>query len=538
MKKLIILIIILTQVDLIIYSQEVTTNTNAVGMEHNVLFNAQDRYSVTQTGTATLGLNQMFDGVFLPFTTTTAPSMNEPTEILIENLPNNHTQQGAWVGWSSRVWYPTAFKIEGYETYYGDDNWVTLADYSNGGYSSKSFSIKMTAGRYTKLKFTFYEARGTNGRMQISELFYLHPEATSPYEGLLGSATSSWNSNGNNIYYNEGKVGIETSTPDGNLDVSSTGTPEVFIQSSASSSNDAVLNIRGSRTTSTTSDIAKVIFGSNDVTGGDLAFITARKHTSSTNEGDLLFWTTSSNGSLPSEKMRIDNLGNVGIGTDTPNSKLEVDGDITVNQKLIGKSFTIDLDGGDLSYPKRITSSQVGGGATIELQTFSSANQKLQTRFLLRGAGNNDIEFYDKDENRFVHFDGDTRKVGIGTSTIPAAYTLAVDGKIICEEVKVDMSEDWADFVFEDNYNLMSLKDLDNYIQENKHLPEIPTTAEVEKNGISVGEMNAKLLQKIEELTLYTIEQQEAVDNQNKTIEKQQKVINDLLNRIENLENK
>ena len=74
--------------------------------------------------------------------------------------------------------------------------------------------------------------------------------------------------------------------------------------------------------------------------------------------------------------------------------------------------------------------------------------------------------------------------------------------------MKVEVSEKWADFVFEDDYSLMSLNELDNYIKVNKHLPEIPTTQEVEENGISVGEMNAKLLQKIEELTLYVIELQ------------------------------
>ena len=70
----------------------------------------------------------------------------------------------------------------------------------------------------------------------------------------------------------------------------------------------------------------------------------------------------------------------------------------------------------------------------------------------------------------------------------------------------------WADFVFENDYTLMPLQELNNYIIDNKHLPEIPTTKEVKENGISVGEMNAKLLQKIEELTLYTIDQQKQID--------------------------
>jgi len=94
---------------------------------------------------------------------------------------------------------------------------------------------------------------------------------------------------------------------------------------------------------------------------------------------------------------------------------------------------------------------------------------------------------------------------------LPAGYKFAVDGKIGAREVVVT-NDVWADFVFEPEYKLMSLKDLETYIKANKHLPEIPTTAQVEENGIAIGEMNAKLLQKIEELTLYVIELKKEVE--------------------------
>ena len=97
-----------------------------------------------------------------------------------------------------------------------------------------------------------------------------------------------------------------------------------------------------------------------------------------------------------------------------------------------------------------------------------------------------------------------------------AEYPLAVNGKIRAKEVKVE--SDWADFVFEDDYKLRSLSELETFIQKNKHLPEIPTEGEVKKDGISVGEMNAKLLQKIEELSLYLIEMNKLLEKQNEEI--------------------
>lgn len=78
----------------------------------------------------------------------------------------------------------------------------------------------------------------------------------------------------------------------------------------------------------------------------------------------------------------------------------------------------------------------------------------------------------------------------------------------------------WADFVFEPTYKLPSLQELEIYINKNKHLPEVPSAAEVEKNGVDVGEMNKILLQKIEELTLHVIRQQ-------KEIEELKKIVND-----------
>lgn len=98
--------------------------------------------------------------------------------------------------------------------------------------------------------------------------------------------------------------------------------------------------------------------------------------------------------------------------------------------------------------------------------------------------------------------------VYIGTSTgVPATgYQLSVKGKIISEEIKVALSTSWPDYVFNENYCLTPLEDLEKQIRANKHLPNIPAAAEAEKDGIFLGDMNKRLLEKVEELTLYIIE--------------------------------
>ena len=132
------------------------------------------------------------------------------------------------------------------------------------------------------------------------------------------------------------------------------------------------------------------------------------------------------------------------------------------------------------------------------------------------------------EENICPHFTwNDDGNVGIGTTNL--TYKLSVKGTIGCGEIKIEDVTTWADFVFEPDYNLMPLKDLETFIKANKHLPEIPTTAEVQENGISIGEMNAKLLQKVEELTLYVIELKKENEEQDQTN-------SELLNRIEQLE--
>ncbi|KAB5483649.1 tail fiber protein [Flagellimonas hadalis] len=112
--------------------------------------------------------------------------------------------------------------------------------------------------------------------------------------------------------------------------------------------------------------------------------------------------------------------------------------------------------------------------------------------------------------------------VGIGTTSPDSKLT--VKGKIHAEEVKVDLSVPGPDYVFKEGYDLKTLEEVQNYIKQHGHLPNIPSAKEMEVNGILLAEMNMKLLEKIEELTLYTLEQEKKIEA--------------MLLRIENLESK
>jgi hypothetical protein len=107
----------------------------------------------------------------------------------------------------------------------------------------------------------------------------------------------------------------------------------------------------------------------------------------------------------------------------------------------------------------------------------------------------------------------------VGIGTMSPAEKLAVNGNIRAKEIKVEVAN-WPDYVFSPGYSKMSLYQTEKYIKENRHLPGIPSVSQVLQDGVNVGEMQAKLLQKIEELTLIIIEQQKILDKQSKQLEK------------------
>ena len=112
--------------------------------------------------------------------------------------------------------------------------------------------------------------------------------------------------------------------------------------------------------------------------------------------------------------------------------------------------------------------------------------------------------------------------VGSATITIPVGsdYKMAVAGGIITEKIRVATNGTtfWSDFVFDKTYKLRTLSEVAQYIKLNKHLPDVPSTAEVNKEGIDIAQTQAILLQKVEELTLYVIEQNKKIERLNKKV--------------------
>ena len=238
------------------------------------------------------------------------------------------------------------------------------------------------------------------------------------------------------------------------------------------------------------------------------------------------------------QEMTFDGQGRIGIRTEAPAYTLDVNGVLRGRTHLIagsssgaGRLYLRSTSGSNkmllradgVSY---FNAGNVGFGTaspTSPVHIYQSGPVGLRFErsghdmYEIKVAGSKGIRITNLTDSREeMVFDGNG-KVGIGTDTM-GSHKLAVDGSIGAREIKVEVGA-WSDFVFDANYRLPSLEEVESHIAAKGHLSEIPSEAEVLTNGINLGEMDAKLLQKIEELTLYLIEQNKQNMAQQKEIE-------------------
>ena len=186
--------------------------------------------------------------------------------------------------------------------------------------------------------------------------------------------------------------------------------------------------------------------------------------------------------------------GNVGIGSNTPNAKLEIANNGSATNLFIRSTNTSPWGYASIFETTKMPNGVYGDTKAIAIHQKDATT--VSENIVLWGNGN-------------ASFQG---SVCIGT-TNPGSMKLAVNGTIGARVVRVTQTTPFPDFVFESDYNLMPLNELEQYVKTNKHLPEIPRAVEVvADNGIDLGEMNTKLLQKVEELTLYIIEQNKRIE--------------------------
>ena len=207
------------------------------------------------------------------------------------------------------------------------------------------------------------------------------------------------------------------------------------------------------------------------------------------NAGDFVVRT---NGT---DRLWVKPYGFVGIGIDNPIVPLHIAG-----------SFTL-RDPNPVIRMETSTSNPIGFIQTIgdDIQIGTYATNDLGS-FIIRTNGSNRI---------YVHNNGN---VSIGTSVVATGFRVSINGKLMCEELQVKLQNTWPDYVFNSGYKLKSIYTLENYINNNRHLPGIPSAKEMDEKGIGVGEMQRLQMEKIEELTLYIIQLKKEIDALKKEI--------------------
>jgi hypothetical protein len=383
----------------------------------------------------------LFLGIFLFGITVTKAQLSTATGAasILSNTPNTNTNVG--IGTTSPTNALTVQKVSGGSGVSGTDGTGGVRVKWSSGYGVALDAWDISEPRWGITRFS-----GNTPTVIL--------------EGKYSSKDAYFNSGGN--------VGIGTTTPTEKLQVTGGN-----------------ISIR----TDTNGTWGSLRLGSTNVSYLDAwAGLESDNEAIGTNVANLKFYT--SYGSR-SEKMRVTASGNVGIGTTSPNSKLDIYGNLKVGAATTGTVNAIEIIaniGTPFSGKLLYGTDNLGWKFAISKKSGSTITDQLTIQ--------------------------DNGNVGIGTTNPDEKLT--VKGKIHAEEIKVDLAVP-ADYVFQkyytgkselkSDYTMLTLAEIESFTKENHHLPNVPSAKEVQQNGLSLGTMSNVLLQKVEELTLYAIEQ-------------------------------
>jgi len=345
-----------------------------------------------------------------------------------------------------------------------------------------------------------YNASWTNGATFMD----YNPSLGYGRIGAYDYSTPSWK----NLVMEGGSLGIGTITPTEKLEI-------VDIEPS--------LRIRS--TDASKSSTLKLDWGTGNNHGLHLSYYpytavgfidNMYQATAGTVYGDVHFRRNVAGAMTTTMVLKAEN-GNVGIGTTSPSEKLEVNGNTLINGQItaLGGTPVLKLNDNDASN-------------TVEMASWVSFQaQGIEKGYVGFGSENNNYLY-------LINQDGDLYIKG-NKITIDG-YTV-VNGNLESQKVKVTATPGSVpDYVFQPNYKLQTLNELEAFIKANSHLPNIPNAKEIETNGQDVGDLQLKLLEKIEELTLYLIQENKENSNLKKQMTTVQDQNTELKNRVQQLE--